>query len=152
MHAKMLNRNPARAVCGPLQGLDDPRPKLHESDGTIRRRMLLPLLPERRRIGRQAFQRVIDALIRSANACFVEKDGKRILMAKTLAEDARALGRFKRAERQRTGARRLRRSQDIPIAVLVDRVTLRKRLDLRRSVRADLPRLAAAIRRALARV
>jgi hypothetical protein len=112
--------------------------------------MLIPLLPKHQRIGRQAFRRVIDALMRSANAYFVEKDGKRILMAENLAENDRTLGRFKRGERQRTGARRLRRGQDIPIAVLVDRVTLRKRFDLNRSVRADLPRLAAAIRRALA--
>jgi hypothetical protein len=151
MHAKVLDRTrnqfPALYIGSKIPWLG-----LHERGGTIRGRMLIPLLPEHQRIGRQAFRRVIDALIRSANAYFVEKDGKRILMAENLAENAGALGRFKRAERQRTGARRLRRGQDIPIAVLVDRVTLRKRFDLGRSVRADLPQLAAAIRRALARV
>jgi hypothetical protein len=151
MHAKVLDRKrdqlPALYIGSKIPWLG-----LHERGGTIRGRMLIPLLPEHQRTGRQAFRRVIDVLIRSANAYFVEKDGKRILMAENLAENAGALGRFKRAERQRTGARRLRRSQDIPIAVLVDRVTLRKRFDLSRTVRRDLPRLAAAVRRALARV
>ncbi len=114
--------------------------------------MLIPLLPQYRRIGRKAFARVIDALMRSGNAWFVEKNGQQILMAENLAENARALTRFRRAERERSGAKRLRRSQEIPIAVLVRRVTLKKRFDLNRSVRVELPRLTAAIRKAMTRV
>jgi len=125
---------------------------LHEQGGTIRGRMLIPLLPQHRRLGRKAFARVVEALMRSGNAYFIEKNGRRILMAENITENARALNRFKRAERERSGSKRLRRGHEIPIAVLVHRVTLRKRFDLRGAVRADLPRLTAAIRKAMTRV
>ena len=70
-----------------------------------------------------------------------------ILMAENIRENDRALSRFKRGERLRTGQRRLRRGQEIPIAVLVDRVQLRRRFDLESTVRRKLPRLTQAIQR-----
>jgi hypothetical protein len=86
MHAKVLDRKrnqfPALYIGSKIPWLG-----LHERGGTIRGRMRIPLLPEHQRIGRKAFRRVIDALMRSANAYFVEKDGKRILMAENLADD-----------------------------------------------------------------
>lgn len=123
---------------------------LHEQGGMIRGRMLIPLLPQHRRMGRKAFARVIDALMQSGNAFFIEKNGQQILMAENIAENARPLTRFKRAERERTGAKRLTRGHEIPIALLVRRVTLKKRFDLRRAVRRELPRLTTAIRKAMA--
>ncbi|WP_054075433.1 DUF6441 family protein [Comamonas testosteroni] len=125
---------------------------IHEQGGTIRGRMLIPMLPQHRRIGRKAFARVIDALMRSGNAWFIEKNGQQILMAENLAENARPLTRFRRAERERSGSKRLRRGQEIPIAVLVRRVKLKKRFDLNRAVRVELPRLTAAIRKAMSQV
>jgi hypothetical protein len=59
------------------------------------------------------------------------------------------LARFKRGERLRTGQKRLRRGQEIPVAVLVDSVRLRKRFDLESAVRRKLPRLAQAIQKEL---
>ncbi|CAJ0716396.1 DUF6441 family protein [Ralstonia mannitolilytica] len=73
-------------------------------------------------------------------------------MAENIAENARPLARFRSAERERTGAKRLKRGHEIPVAVLVRRVTLKKRFDLTRSVRVDLPRLTAAIRKAMSKV
>jgi len=61
----------------------------------------------------------------------------------------RVLARFKRGERLRTGQKRLRRGQEIPVAVLVDSVRLRKRFDLESAVRRKLPRLAQAIQKEL---
>ena len=60
-----------------------------------------------------------------------------------------SLARFRRAERARTGAKRLKRGAEIPIAVLVSRVALQRRFDLRSAVRPALPRLASAIRQAM---
>jgi hypothetical protein len=151
MHAKVFDRKteefPALYIGSKVPWLG-----IHERGGTIRGRMLVPLLPQHRRIGRKAFARVIDALMRSGNAFFIEKNGQQILMAENIAENAQPLARFRRAERERTGARRVRRGQEIPIAVLVRRVSLRKRFDLARSVRGDLPRLTAAIRKAMSKV
>ena len=107
---------------------------------------------QHRRIGRKAFARVIDALMRSGNAFFIEKNGRQILMAENIKDNTAELRRFKRAERGRTGAKSIKRGQEIPIAVLVRRVSLRKRFDLARSVRGDLPRLTAAIRKAMSKV
>ncbi|MEW6692043.1 MAG: DUF6441 family protein [Pseudomonadota bacterium] len=151
MHAKVFDRK-AEEFPALYIGSKVPWLGIHEQGGTIRGRMLVPLLPQHRRIGRKAFARVIDALMRSGNAFFIEENGRQILMAENIAENAQPLARFRRAERERTGARRVRRGQEIPIAVLVRRVSLRKRFDLARSVRGDLPRLAAAIRKAMSKV
>ena len=120
---------------------------IHEQGGVIGRRMLIPLLPQHQRIGRKAFRRVIDNLMRSGNAFFIERNGKTLLMAENIRENDRALSRFKRGERLRSGRKRLRRGQEIPIAVLVDRVRLRRRFDIESTVRRKLPRLARAIQR-----
>ena len=50
-----------------------------------------------------------------------------------------------------TGQKRLRLGQEIPVAVLVDRVRLRRRFDIESAVRRKLPRLAQAIQRAINR-
>ncbi|WP_127476553.1 DUF6441 family protein [Sulfurivermis fontis] len=122
---------------------------IHVRGGTIRGRMLIPLLPEHQRIGRKAFRHVIDGLMRSGNAFFIQKDGKVILMAENIRENAAQLRRFKSAERKRTGAKQIKRGQEIPIAVLVKSVALKRRFDLAGSVQGALPGLARAIEREL---
>ena len=144
MRARVYAGNPARFPALRI-GSRIPWLGLHLRGGIIRGRMLIPLLPEHRRIGRRAFRRVIDALMRSGNAFFIERNGRVLLMAENIRENAGALGRFRRAERARRGGGTLRRGEDIPIAVLVSSVALRRRLDLPGLVRAQLPRLAAAI-------
>lgn len=118
---------------------------IHMRGGTIGGRMLIPLLPEHQRLGRKAFRRVIDGLMRTGNAFFIQKNRKVILMAEAIKENASELRRFKRAERGRSGAKSIKRGQEIPIAVLVPTVTLRGRLDLPGIVRSQLPKLSAAI-------
>lgn len=118
---------------------------IHMRGGTIGGRMLIPLLPEHQRLGRKAFRRVIDGLMRTGNAFFIQKNGKVILMAEVIKENASELRRFKRAERGRSGAKSIKRGQEIPIAVLVPTVTLRGRLDLPGIVRSQLPKLSASI-------
>ena len=76
---------------------------------------------------------------------------KVILMAENIRENASQLTRFKRAERTRTGAKQIKRGQEIPIAVLVKSVSLKRRLDLTGSVQRSLPRLASAIQKELAK-
>ncbi len=122
---------------------------IHAQGGTVSGNLLIPLLPTR--IGPKRFRAVIEGLLLSGNAYFVRKNGKAILMAENIKENSRELARFKRAERQRTGVKRLQRGQEIPIALLVKSVQLRKRLDLEGTVRRGLPRLAAAIQTALNR-
>ena len=118
---------------------------IHMRGGTIGGRMLIPLLPEHQRLGRKAFRRVIDGLMRAGNAFFIQKNGKVILMAEAIKENASELRRFKRAERGRSGAKSIKRGQEIPIAVLVSSVSLRGRLDLPGIVRSQLPKLSASI-------
>ena len=150
MHAKVFDRK-TNAFPALYLGSKVPWLGLHERGGTIQGRMLIPLLPQHQRIGRKAFARVIDALMRSGNAWFIEKNGQKILMAENISENARSLARFRRAERERSGTKRLRRGQEIPVAVLVQRVNLKKRFDLNRAVRVELPRLTAAIRKAMSK-
>ena len=144
LRARLYDRNPER-LPALLIGSKIPWLGIHVRGGTIGGRMLIPLTEEGRRIGRRAFKRVIDALIRSGNAYFIQKDGRAILMAENLRENASSLARFKRAERRRTGAKSVKRGQEIPIAVLVPAVTLKRRFDLEGAVRGQLPALAQAI-------
>ena len=144
LRARLYDRNPER-LPALLIGSKIPWLGIHVRGGTIGGRMLIPLTEEGRRIGSRAFKRVIDALIRSGHAYFIQKDGRAILMAENLRENASSLARFKRAERRRTGAKSVKRGQEIPIAVLVPNVTLKRRFDLEGAVRGQLPALAQAI-------
>lgn len=124
----------------------------HETGATISGRLLIPLI----RVGPKRFRRVLNELNRAGNAYWVKgRSGLPVLMAENLPEQYRVLSRFKSAERkaQRAagGKGRLKRGQDIPIATLVPRVTLRRRLRFADTVRAAVPALAAEITAALTR-
>ncbi len=150
MRAKVLDRDstrlPALLVGSRVSWLG-----VHVRGATLTGKMLIPLTESGRRMGRKAFARVIDTLMRSGNAWFIRKDGKVILMAENIKENASALTRFKRAERRRTGAKSIKRGQEIPIAVLVPRVTLKRRFDFDGTVRRAMPQLAQSINRYLNR-
>ena len=118
---------------------------IHTRGGAITGKMLIPLLPEHQRIGPKAFRRVITGLLRSGNAYFIQKNGKVILMAENIKENTSELRRFKRAERHRSGAKSIKRGEELPIAVLVPVVRLGKRLDLEGIVKANLSRIVAHI-------
>ncbi len=148
MRAKVLDRDstrlPALLVGSRVSWLG-----VHVRGATLTGKMLIPLTESGRRMGRKAFARVIDTLMRSGNAWFIRKDGKVFLMAENIKENASALTRFKRTERQRTGAKSIKRGQEIPIAVLVPRVTLKRRFDFDGTVRRAMPQLAQSINRYL---
>lgn len=148
MQAKVLDKKTDR-LPALLVGSKIPWLGLHEKGGTVSGNLLIPLLPGR--IGPKRFKAVVDGLLRSGNAFFVEKNGKVILMAENIRENASQLNRFKRAERGRTGAKQIKRGQEIPIAVLVKSVSLKRRLDLTGAVQRSLPRLADAIQKELAK-
>ncbi len=150
MRAKVLDRDPSR-LPALLVGSRVSWLGVHVRGATLTGKMLIPLTDSGRRMGRKAFARVIDTLMRSGNAWFIRKDGKVILMAENIKENASALTRFKRAERQRTGAKSIKRGQEIPIAVLVPRVTLKRSFDFDGTVRRAMPQLAQSINRYLNR-
>ena len=149
MQAKVLDKKTDR-LPALLVGSKIPWLGLHEKGGTVSGNLLIPLLPGR--IGPKRFKAVIDGLMRSGNAFFIEKNGRVLLMAENIKENAGQLGRFKRAERGRTGAKQIKRGQEIPIAVLVKRVDLKRRLNLAGGVQRALPALARAIQQELDKV
>jgi hypothetical protein len=116
---------------------------MHERGGQIGGRMLIPL---NGRVGRKRFKAQVDDLMRGGNAYFVKNaKGNVVLMAENIKEHDRPLAGFKRRHRKAEGIKRLKRGADIPIAVLVPRVVLKKRLDVERLVAARIPRLSVAI-------
>lgn len=151
LRAKVYDRNPDK-LPALLIGSRIPWLGIHVRGGTVSGRMLIPLLPEHQRMGRKAFRRVIDGLMRTGNAFFIQKNGKVILMAEAIKENAAELRRFKRAERQRTGSKSIKRGTEIPIAVLVPNVTLKRRFDLEGAVRGQLSVLARAIEKQLNKI
>ena len=151
LRARVYDRDPDR-LPALLIGSRIPWLGIHVRGGTLSGRMLIPLLPEHQRIGRKAFRRVIDGLLRTGNAYFIQKGGKVILMAEVIKENQSELRRFKRAERSRTGAKSIKRGTEVPIAVLVPNVTLKRRFDLEGAVRGQLSVLARAIEKQLTKI
>ncbi len=116
---------------------------MHEKGGTISAKMLIPL---HGRVGRKRFKAQIAELMRGGNAYFIKNArGNVVLMAENIKEHDRPLAGFKRRLRKAQGIKRLKRGADVPIAVLVPRVMLKKRLDIERLVVGRVPRLAAGI-------
>ncbi|AXW64782.1 hypothetical protein CJO94_19085 (plasmid) [Ralstonia solanacearum] len=101
---------------------------------------------------RKRFKAQIAELMRGGNAYFVKNDrGNVVLMAENIGEHDRPRAGFKRRYRKAEGVKRIKRGADIPIAVLVPRVVLRKRLDIDQLVARRIPRLAAAVQMELGR-
>lgn len=103
------------------------------------------LIPIHGRVGRKAFKAYVTELLRSGNAYFVKKNGQVLLMAENIKENDKPLAGFKRRYRKAEGISRLKRGVDIPIAVLVPKVTLPKRLDVMGLVVNRLPKICATI-------
>lgn len=121
-----------------------------ETGGTISGKMLIPLSDQR--IGRKKFMQIVDALMRSGNAFFKQVGGKTLLFAEQQPENSQVLGKFRAAYRGAAGLKkgaRVKAGTEIPIAVLVSQVSVRKRLHLEATVINKLPVLAAAIEEAL---
>lgn len=119
---------------------------VHNVGVTIGGKMLIPIDG---RVPRQKFAAIVKALMASGNAFFVKSHGKTILMAENISENAKSLNLFKRRFRKSSGIKRLKRGTEIPIAVLVRRVTIAKRLDVEGVVRDRIPALRAAIEKNL---
>jgi len=129
---------------------------IHEQGGVISGRMLIPLYG--RTAGREKFKKQINALRRGGNAYFIKTaKGNIVLMSKNRKAYDLVLAGFKRRYRHAEGIKRLKRDVDtagpsrpsIPIAVLVPRVKIKKRLEVGRIVAGRVPRLAAAVEKQL---
>lgn len=127
---------------------------LHEKGGAVSGNMLIPFGGQRPR----GFRKIVAELMRGGNAYFNQVGAHAILFAENIPENAGLLRGFKRTARtlgivQTKGKKgvSIARGTDIPVAVLVKRVTLKKRLKLEATVRAGIPGLARAIERELSR-
>jgi hypothetical protein len=108
------------------------------------------LIPLHGRIGKKKFKTMVAELMRGGNAFFVKnKRGQVILMAENIKEHDRVISGPKRRFKKATGVGRLKRGADVPIAVLVPRVKLRSRLDVKSATLAAMPQLAVAVQRAV---
>jgi hypothetical protein len=140
--ARMINKDPTR-LPALYVGAKVDWAGMHEYGGQIGAKMLIPL---HGRVGRKQFKAQIAQLMRGGNAYFIKNaKGNIVLMAENLKEHAQPLAGFKRRYRKAEGIKRLKRGADIPIAVLVPRVVIKKRLDIERLVEARMPQLALAI-------
>ena len=142
--AKVLAQDPKR-LPALYVGSRVPWSGMHETGGQIGGRMLIPL---HGRVGRKRFKAQVAELMRGGNAYFIKNaKGNIVLMAENIKEHDRPLSGFKRRYRKAEGVKRLKRGADIPIAVLVPKVVLKKRLNVERLVAGRIPRLSAAVER-----
>lgn len=140
--AKVLAKDPTR-LPALYVGSRIPWSGMHERGGLIAGWMLIPL---HGRVGRKRFKAQIAELMRGGNAYFIKNaKGNILLMAENIKEHDRPLAGFKRRYRKAEGIKRLKRGADVPIAVLVPKVVLKKRLGIERLVAGRIPRLSAAI-------
>src|SRR5574337_1337083 len=142
--AKVLAKDPKR-LPALYVGSRIPWSAMHETGGQIAGRMLIPL---HGRGGRKRFKAQVAELMRGGNAYFIKNaKGNIVLMAENIKEHDRPLSGFKRRYRKAEGVKRLKRGADIPIAVLVPKVVLKRRLNVERLVAGRIPRLSAAVER-----
>ena len=140
--ARVLDKDPTR-LPALYVGSRIPWSGIHEKGGAIGGRMLIPI---HGRVGRKRFKAQVAAIMRGGNAYFVKNaKGNIVLMAENIKEHNRPLAGFKRRYRKAEGVKRLKRGASIPIAILVPKVILKKRLDVERLVASRIPRLSAAI-------
>jgi hypothetical protein len=139
VHARIKDRLP-------VMDLGASRPGwlgMHETGGTIKGPLLIPLLETR--MGYVAFKKVVDTIMRNGAGWFKRlDDGRLLLMAEYQPAYGQPLAKFRRAERARKGGT-VKKGEDIPIAILLPQVTLKKRLRVREIVQQNLPMIAAAI-------
>ena len=146
LFAKVMNAKPERLPALHV-GSKVPWLGIHESGGTIKGKLLIPLHGH---VGRKQFKAQIAALRRGGNAYFVKaRNGNLVLMAENQKEYDRPLSGFKRRYRKASGSGRLKRGADVPIAVLVSRVTIKRRLDVIGIIQGRIPELGTAIERQL---
>ena len=146
LFAKVMNVKPERLPALHV-GSKVPWLGIHESGGTIKGKLLIPL---HGRVGRKQFKAQIAALRRGGNAYFVKaRNGNLVLMAENQKEYDRPLSGFKRRYRKASGSGRLKRGADVPIAVLVSRVTIKRRLDVIGVIEGRIPEFGTAIERQL---
>jgi hypothetical protein len=141
VYAERAERLPAMLV-GAIKA---PWLESHEIGATVRGRGRGLLIPLFGRIGRKRFRAMVTRLIKQGNAFFKEVNGRVILFAENLKESGADLARFKRGVRRGIGGGRIKRSAEIPIAVLVPNVKLRPRLKIQATVRRAIPRVLQAI-------
>lgn len=112
---------------------------IHERGGTIQGPLLVPLLEEGKRIGPKAFRLLLKQLDSQGNLWADRVDGRTILFTEKIGgkEQVRGTRRFERAERQRTGAKTIKRGAAVPIAIVIPRARMRKRLQFERIVRSN---------------
>jgi len=116
---------------------------VHEHGAAIGGKMLIPI---NGRIGRKTFKRIVDGLMRQGNAFFVRNSrGQVVLMAENIAESDPLLRGVKRRYRKAEGIKRLKRGVDVPIAVLVNRVTVKRRLRVEQIVMGRVPAIGARL-------
>lgn len=140
--AKVYNKDSSR-LPALYVGSRIPWSGIHERGGLIAARMLIPL---HGRVGRKRFKLQIAELLRGGNAYFIKNaKGHIVLMAENIKEHDRPLAGFKRRYRKAEGIKRLKRGADIPIAVLVNKVVLKKRLNIEYLVAQHIPQLSVAI-------
>jgi hypothetical protein len=126
---------------------------MHEKGGSISGKMLLPFGDARPR----GFKKLIAELMRGGNAYFRQVGAHAILFAENIPENASILRVFKRTARnlgivetKGKSGKSIARGTDVPVAVLVKRITLKKKLKLEATVKRGLPGLARAIEREMA--
>jgi hypothetical protein len=148
--ASVYDRDPSR-LPALLVRSGIPWAGIHESGGVISPSKAKGLLiPLHGRIGKKKFKTMVAELMRGGNAFFVKnKRGQVILMAENIKEHDRVISGPKRRFKKATGVGRLKRGANVPIAVLVPRVKLRARLDVRTATLSALPKLAMSVQRAL---
>ncbi|MBL0143857.1 MAG: hypothetical protein IPP91_17570 [Betaproteobacteria bacterium] len=147
--AKVLAKDPTR-LPALYVGSRIPWSGIHESGGAIGARMLIPL---HGRVGRKRFKAQVAELMRGGNAYFVKNaKGNVVLMAENIKEHGRPLAGFKRRYRKAEGIKRLKRGTAIPIAVLVPKVRLKKRLDIARLIAGRIPQLAIAVEKQIQQI
>lgn len=123
---------------------------MYTRGGTIRGPLLIPI-NQAKRIRTDHFRRIVRRIIETGSGFWRKVNGKVFLFAEYQPDLSATLYRFTRPLRKGLGGGRIKHGADIPIAVLVPEVEVKKRLDPLSAVRSRLPSLARLIEQRITR-
>lgn len=149
---KVFDNKPGR-LPALLVGSKVPWSGVHEKGAVINGKMMIPFTQTMGHPGPIAWHNFLSRLFASRQAVLRNVHGREILFARVAGiRAAIAAGAGGRAGRVRLKAGRKAGTDLVPVAIYTRQVTLKKRIDVRATVQANIGQLAAAIQTELNKV
>ncbi len=114
---------------------------IHENGGTINKKLMIPLT-NKNRIGKKTFKLLIDNYLKNGNAYFKRIGRSVFIFLKNTPENQNFFSKhgFKIRFKKATG-KSISKKMDVPIAIIVNSVKLKNRIDIVKKVQRNINKI-----------